>query len=185
MYEFAAPHERLLSFLTPLSAFLVMVTSARIIGVDPGLAATGVGVIEAGESARYLHHAVIRSSGREDTAPRLAAIRDGITALAREWGATTGAVEAGFVGSNARSALALGQARAAAVLGLHDAGLAVVEYAPVAVKQAVAGYGAGSKEQIAEMVRIQLGLVELSVPLDASDALAVAITHWLHQRAPA
>jgi crossover junction endodeoxyribonuclease RuvC len=78
--------------------------------------------------------------------------------------------------------MALGEARAAAILGLADAGLAVSEYAPTLVKQTVAGYGRGEKSQIAEMVRLQLALAQTPTPADAADALAIAITHWAHSR---
>ncbi|MBE0611692.1 MAG: crossover junction endodeoxyribonuclease RuvC, partial [Dehalococcoidia bacterium] len=76
----------------------------------------------------------------------------------------------------------LGEARAAALLGMADAGLQVAEYAPALVKQTVSGYGRGEKSQVAEMVRLQLGLKATPTPVDAADALAVAITHWAHAR---
>lgn len=155
----------------------------RIIGIDPGLAVTGYGIIEVtGDRPRHVHHGVLRTRAADGTASRLVAIRDGVLAVAREWAAEGGAVEAGFVSANARTALALGQARAAAVLGLADAGLAIAEYAPAMVKQTVAGYGLGDKTQVARMVAMQLGLAALPSPADAADALAVAITHWAHAR---
>ena len=91
-------------------------------------------------------------------------------------------IEASFVGTNARSALSLGQARAAAIIGLSDAGIDVHEYSPALVKQTVAGYGRGDKAQVAEMVRLQLALRDVPTPADAADALATAITHWAHSR---
>jgi len=118
----------------------------------------------------------------DGVAERLGAIMEGVQAIASEWEATDAAIEASFVGKNAKSALALGQARAAAILGLRGAGLKFGEYAPTMVKQAVSGYGRGEKAQIAEMVRLQLGLKTVPKPMDASDALAVAITHWAHAR---
>jgi crossover junction endodeoxyribonuclease RuvC len=155
----------------------------RIIGIDPGLAATGWGVVEvAGEACLHVHHGAIRTRSADGTASRLVAIRDGVRALASQWRAEAGAIEASFVGENARSAMALGQARAAAILGLADAGLDVFEYTPALVKQTVAGYGRGSKDQVAEMVRMQLGLKAVPHPADAADALGVAITHWAHSR---
>lgn len=155
----------------------------RIIGIDPGLAVTGFGIIEvADDRPRHLYHGVLRTRAADGTATRLAAIRDGVTAIAREWSASAGAVEAGFVSANARTALALGQARAAAILGLADAGLPVAEYAPAMVKRSVAGYGLGDKTQVGRMVAMQLGLPALPAPADAADALAVAITHWAHAR---
>lgn len=78
--------------------------------------------------------------------------------------------------------MALGEARAACILGLADAGLTVVEYAPAVVKATVSGYGRGEKSQVAEMVRLQLRLSSAPTPADAADALAVAITHWAHAR---
>lgn len=155
----------------------------RIIGIDPGLNATGIGVIEVnGDRCRHVHHAVARTSPSEPMAARLLALRDSVRAAVVEWQAETGAIESSFVAVNARSALALGHARAAAILGLAEAGIAVHEYAPNLVKQTVAGYGHGDKAQVAEMVRLQLGLQRVPAPSDAADALAIAITHWAHER---
>ena len=78
--------------------------------------------------------------------------------------------------------MALGEARAACILGLADAGLEVMEYSPALVKSTVTGYGRGEKAQVAEMVRLQLRLAKAPTPEDAADALAVAITHWAHAR---
>ena len=155
----------------------------RIIGIDPGLNVTGIGVIEAGVgTCIYLFHGTVRTKPAATRAERLMAIRDGVREAAREWKAESGAIEASFVGTNAKSAMSLGEARAAAILGLADAGLAVAEYAPTLVKQTVAGYGRGEKSQVAEMVRLQLGLKTAPTPADATDALAIAITHWAHAR---
>ena len=155
----------------------------RILGIDPGLNATGYGVIEIdGDRCLHLHHGVVRTRPADGTAARLSAIRDGVKAVAEQWKVDSSAIETSFVGNNARSAMSLGQARAAAIIGLADAGLAVFEYAPTLVKQTVAGYGRGEKDQIAQMVKLQLGLAAVPTPADAADALAVAITHWAHSR---
>jgi crossover junction endodeoxyribonuclease RuvC len=155
----------------------------RIIGIDPGLNTTGIGIIDIeGDHCAHVHHGIVRTRPADTTAARLVAIRDGVRALAREFEARTGAIETSFVGNNVKSAMALGQARAAAILGLADAGLEVHEYTPNLVKQTVAGYGHGEKAQIALMVRLQLGLATDPTPADAADALAVAITHWAHAR---
>ena len=157
--------------------------NVRIIGIDPGLNVTGIGIIDVdGGDCRHVHHCVVRTKTSESIGERLGQIMDGVRTVAAEWAATDSAIEASFVGKNSRSALALGQARAAAILGLRGAGLPISEYAPTMVKQAVSGYGRGEKSQIAEMVRLQLGLSDLPKPFDASDALAVAITHWAHAR---
>ena len=155
----------------------------RILGIDPGLNVTGWGVIEI-EGDRCLHvcHGVVRTKPANGRIERLVAIRDGVSAVAGEWKADAAAIESSFVGNNSRSAMTLGEARAAAILALADAGLEVAEYAPALVKQTVAGYGRGEKAQIAEMVRMQLGLAAVPTPSDAADALAIAITRWAHGR---
>ena len=155
----------------------------RILGIDPGLNVTGYGIIEVeGDSPRHVAHGVVRTRAAEPVATRLTAIRDGLREMLAQWSPAVGAVEASFVGSNARTALALGHARAAAILALADAGLEVHEYAPTMIKQTVAGYGRGEKSQVAEMVRLQLGTATVPTPADAADALAVALTHWAHAR---
>lgn len=155
----------------------------RILGIDPGLNITGFGVVEVErDRCVYVRHGTVRTRASDARVDRLRQLRDEVRALAVEWGAAAGAIEAGFVGQNVRAAMALGEARAAALLGMADAGLEVTEYAPALVKQTVAGYGRGEKGQVAEMVRLQLGLKAAPTPADAADALAVAITHWAHAR---
>ena len=155
----------------------------RIIGIDPGLNATGYGVIEIErDECVHIHHGVVRTKTTATKAERLTAIRNGVRDAARQWSATSGAIEASFIGTNARSSMALGEARAAAIIGMADAGLEVMEYAPTLVKQTVAGYGRGEKSQVAEMVRLQLALKVAPTPADAADALAIAVTHWAHTR---
>lgn len=155
----------------------------RILGIDPGLRVTGLGIIDGDAHApRHVWHGVVRIPARLPTQERLARIREAIRAAAQEWRVEEAAMEASFVGRNARSALALGQARGAALLGLADAGIPLREYSPAEVKQLVAGYGAGGKEQIARMVALQLQLGAVPGPADAADALAVAIAHWARRR---
>ena len=155
----------------------------RIIGVDPGLNVTGYGVIDVEDDrCVHVHHGVVRTKPADGLSVRLSAIRDGVRDAARQWNAESGAIEASFVGNNVKSALALGQSRAAAIIGLADAGLGVHEYAPAMVKQTVSGYGRGEKSQVAVMVKLQLGLTAVPAPADAADALAIAITHWAHMR---
>jgi crossover junction endodeoxyribonuclease RuvC len=86
-------------------------------------------------------------------------------------------VEELFFSRNVRTAMSVGQARGVAILALADAGLEVAEYTPLAIKQAVTGYGSADKAQMQEMVRMLLGLSEVPRPDDAADALAVAICH--------
>ena len=155
----------------------------RIAGIDPGLNATGYGIVDVdGDVCRHVAHGVVRTRSADSLAHRLVLIRDGLRKAFAQWSPEVGAVEASFVGSNARSALALGHARAAALLALADSGLEVHEYAPAVIKNQVGGYGQSDKTQIAKMVGIELGLAEPPGPSDAADALAVAITHWAHSR---
>jgi crossover junction endodeoxyribonuclease RuvC len=155
----------------------------RIIGIDPGLSVTGYGVIDVErEGCVHVRHGVFRTKPAMGRLERLVYLRDAVRDISTECEAMSGAIEAGFVGQNMRAALALGEARAAALLGLADAKLEVVEYAPAMVKQTVSGYGRGDKAQIGQMVRLQLGLATVPAPEDAADALAVAITHWAHLR---
>lgn len=155
----------------------------RILGIDPGLGATGLGVVEGDrESVRHVYHGAVRPRSSLPLPERLELIRSAVREAARDWRADAAAVESGFLGPNPRSALALGQARAAALLGAADAGIPVFEYPPAVVKQTIAGYGRGEKGQVARMVRLQLGLGDDPRPADAADALAVAITHWAHWR---
>ncbi len=155
----------------------------RILGIDPGLRVTGLGIIDGGpHGPRHVWHGVVRVPSTLAMQVRLARIREAVRATAREWGIEEAAMEASFVGRNARSALALGQARGAALLGLADAGVPLREYSPAEVKQLVAGYGVGAKEQIARMVALQLQLADDPRPADAADALAVAIAHWARRR---
>lgn len=149
----------------------------RVIGIDPGLAATGYGVV-AGDArnAEGLAFGVIRTRAREPRAERLRAIHDGLRALIAEHEPDELAIEEPYVAANVRSAFAIGEARAAAMIAAAEAGIAVFEFQASAVKAAVAGYGGASKEQVRAMVGMQLGLAEPPEPLDASDALALALT---------
>ena len=155
----------------------------RVMGVDPGLNATGIGIIEIdGDATGHVHHGVVRTRAADELPARIASICEAVREAATQWQVDTAAIESSFVGNNARSAMLLGHARAAAILGLVAAGIPVAEYAPRLVKQSVTGYGAGDKAQVARMVAFQLGLTELPAPADASDALAIAITHWAQSR---
>jgi crossover junction endodeoxyribonuclease RuvC len=152
-----------------------------IVGIDPGLRITGYGVLRlVGADVSLIRIGVIRPKG--GTAERLAAIYGGIRDVIRESGAREVAIEQPFVAMNTKSAFAIGEARAAAILAAAHEQTEVYEYMPTAVKQAVAGYGRGSKEQIGEMVRLQFGLPSVPSPPDASDAAAVALCHVAHRR---
>lgn len=150
----------------------------RVLGIDPGTAITGYGIVEEEAGGiRALAFGAIRTRPDRPLAARLQLIYRAVRRLARKWQPTAAAVEELFFGSNVRTALSVGQARGVVLLALADAGLEVIEYTPLMVKQAVTGYGGADKVQMQEMVRLLLGLAEPPCPDDAADALAVAICH--------
>jgi len=150
----------------------------RVLGIDPGTAITGYGVVEEEEGElKVLAFGTLRTPSGQPLPTRLQVIYRGVTELAEEWEPSTAAVEELFFSSNARTAMSVGQARGVALLALANAGLSIAEYTPLAVKQAVTGYGGADKAQVQEMVRLLLRLEEAPKPDDAADALAVAICH--------
>ena len=110
-------------------------------------------------------------------AGRLVMLYDELRALLERYRPEAAAIEELFFGKNVNTALTVGQARGVALLGLAQAGVAIHEYKPMSVKQAVAGYGGADKKQMQEMVRITLRLAKIPKPDDAADALAIAICH--------
>lgn len=149
-----------------------------MLGIDPGTATTGYGVVEEiGSQLKALTSGVIRTRSGQPMATRLQAIHREIKQLAETWQPGEAAVEELFFSKNVRTAMSVGQARGVAMLALADAGLLVAEYTPLAIKQAVTGYGSADKKQMQEMMKMLLGLSELPRPDDAADALAVAICH--------
>lgn len=156
--------------------------AAPILGVDPGLSATGWGVINVGpDGAAELHWGTIRPP-RPNEAPladRLRLIHDALTAVVARYDPATVAIERPFLNRNVRSAITLGQAQAAAMLAAAGAGLEVTEYPPREVKQTVAGDGSADKQTVAQALIARLGLTELKASADAADALAVAYCHYL------
>jgi len=150
-------------------------SGVRILGIDPGSLATGFGVIEVdGATTRPIAWGVIRTAGEHSD--RLRKIFADMSALIAEHCPDEIAVERVFVHRNADSALKLGQARAAALCASFNRDLSIHEYAPRAIKKAIAGSGAADKEQVGTMVRLLLGLRD-AIEADASDALAIAICH--------
>lgn len=149
-----------------------------MLGIDPGTAITGYGIIEeCGQQLTALASGVIRTGSDQTTPARLQAIHRQISQLAREWQPDEAAVEELFFSRNVRTAMKVGQARGVVILALADAGVEVAEYTPLSIKQAVTGYGSADKTQMQEMVKMLLGLSAPPRPDDAADALAVAICH--------
>lgn len=157
-----------------------MVTETRIIGIDPGLEHTGYGIIGVtGNSHRFIAAGRISTSPSLPLPQRLAKIAEGLAAVITEHQPTHAAVEEVFVNSNARSSLKLGQARGVSLLIPTQHGLPVAEYAARLVKQSIVGKGNAEKAQVAHMVKVLLPQ-SAAKSEDASDALAVALTHAHH-----
>ncbi|NCU19499.1 crossover junction endodeoxyribonuclease RuvC [Candidatus Falkowbacteria bacterium] len=151
----------------------------RVLGIDPGLRNLGWGVIEmTGSRLIHVANGIIHSEG-DDLALRLLSLHQGLTLVIAQHAPDAAAVEQTFVNKDAVATLKLGQARGIAMLVPAQAGLAVGEYAPNAVKKAVVGVGHADKAQVQHMVRFQLPGVDLA-GADAADALAVAICHAHH-----
>lgn len=150
-----------------------------ILGVDPGTAITGYGLIceDAAGEAQLLTCGAIETQPDRPMPTRLAAIHSAIAALIRKHSPDAMAVEELFFKHNVSTALTVGQARGVVLLAAAQAGLPVYEYKPAEVKQALVGYGGAGKQQIQEMVRLLLGLDDIPRPDDAADAVAVAICH--------
>lgn len=152
----------------------------KLLGVDPGLNRCGWGVVTAdGPRLSFVACGVISSQKEASLAERLAALARGLAAVCAEHAPDAAAVEETFVNANPRAALALGQARGAALAALAVAGLPVAEYAPAAIKKAVVGSGRADKTQVGFMVRRLLPTAG-EMGADAADALAVALTHAAH-----
>jgi len=153
-----------------------------VLGIDPGIAVTGYGLVRLeGRDHTSLGFGAIRSPDRLSRGERLLTIYRGLLAVIRESRPHEVAVE-DFYAGHVRAAVAVGEARAMALLAAAQAELPVSLYKPLEVKQFVTSYGQGSKEQVQEMVRALLGLDEPPEPTDAADALAVAICHCLKRR---
>ena len=154
--------------------------SGRFLGLDPGLRATGWGVIDAdGNRIRWIADGAIRSDADLPLAERLAQLFLGVTEVIGSYKPDAAAVEETFVNRNPASTLKLGQARGAVIAAAGTAGVAVVEYAPNRIKKTLVGAGHADKDQVAIMVRRLLPGC-LARTADAADALAVAICHAQH-----
>lgn len=149
------------------------------LGIDPGTATTGYGVVKihADGSLESIAYGILSTPKDLPAAERLALLYSQLQAIIALHRPETAAVEKLFFQRNISTAIAVGQARGVVMLALAQAGLAVCEYTPNEVKQAVAGYGSADKRQVQEMVRVLLALPDIPRPDDAADALAIAITH--------
>jgi crossover junction endodeoxyribonuclease RuvC len=152
----------------------------KVLGIDPGTAACGFGIVEAsGGRLTAVEYGWWGTSPRDAPEARLKRIHDEVADLLARHAPDAVALEESYVGADARIALSVGQARGAALVACAAAEVACAEYAPAAVKHAVCGYGRADKAQVQRMVRSVLALTELPKPHHAADALAVAVCHAL------
>ena len=155
----------------------------RVVGIDPGSNITGYGIVEKnGSDLKTLKWGAIRTKRNQSFPEKLKKIYDDLCEIIKAYEPTEAVIENIFFAENARSALKLGQVRGATILAAINSGLKTAEYTPLEVKQSITGYGRADKQQVQSMVTKLLCLKEIPKPLDASDALAVAICH-LHSAA--
>ncbi|MBX3459695.1 MAG: crossover junction endodeoxyribonuclease RuvC [Planctomycetes bacterium] len=160
-------------------------SSYRVLGVDPGTRVVGWALVEQqGRSYRLLASGSIAPAGKSRES-RLAEIYAQLHEAARKHAPDAAAVEEVFAGKNLKSALAIGEGRGVALAALGAAGLEVAPYAAKVIKRAVTGNGSASKEQVARMVALQMGLAKPPAPEDVTDACAVALTHLIRRAVPA
>ena len=155
----------------------------RILGIDPGTRVVGYGIVDRdGSRLHCVAAGVVSAPASLPIEQRLARIARGLREIVAEHAPQAAAMEDVFIDVDPRSALKLGFGRGAILAVLGEAGLAVASYPPATVKKAIASNGRADKAQIGRMVTAILGLGALPGPADATDALAVAITHALRMR---
>lgn len=154
-----------------------------ILGVDPGTAATGYGVVR-GDGGRFqlVECGVVRTDAAEPLERRLAEIFDGLGEVIKRYQPEAVACESVFYGSNARTAVTLAHTRGVILLAAAQHGIPVHAYAPRVIKKAIVGTGTASKEQVQLMVKQLLRLSAVPSPADASDGIAIALTCHLSTR---
>lgn len=150
----------------------------RVIGIDPGIALTGWGVVEGeGQQLTPVAFGVITTPAKTPLPTRLETIYNELSSLIAHWQPETSAIEELFFSKNAKTALAVGHGRGVAMLALVKAGLTIAEYKPLEIKLAITGHGGADKQQMQTMIKLLLQLDDIPRPDDAADALAVAICH--------
>jgi crossover junction endodeoxyribonuclease RuvC len=152
-----------------------------VLGIDPGTAVLGYGVIESGSGRhpRLIECGTLTTRARDPLPARLRILHDGITALITRHTPDSVAVESAFYGRNVRTAVVLSHARGVILLAAEVAGVAIAEYSPAMIKKTVVGRGAALKPQVGYMVAQLLRLKTPPSPEDAADGVAVALTHWI------
>ena len=155
-----------------------MLVVMHVVGVDPGLAACGYGVVDAsGSRAKAVAYGCWHTHPSVPIEQRLAELFAALSDLLAEYEPHAVALEESFVGVDARTALSVGQVRGTLLVACATQGVAAAEYPPATVKQAVCGYGRADKAQVQQMTKALLGLERVPTPTHAADALAVAYCH--------
>lgn len=149
-----------------------------VLGIDPGYAIVGYGVVEYNNNHfRAIEYGAVTTEAHTPFNERIEKIYDGVSTLIAKYSPAALAVEKLFFNTNQKTAIDVAQARGAIVLAAQKAGVKIFEYTPLQVKQSVVGYGRAEKKQVQEMTRLMLNLDKIPKPDDAADALAMAICH--------
>jgi crossover junction endodeoxyribonuclease RuvC len=157
-----------------------------VLGIDPGLSRCGYGVVEQqGRRQRAVAAGVVRTSTTDNVPDRLADLQGEIRSLISDFSPTVVAIERVLFQTNVRTAMGVGQASGIVMAEAINAGCKVVEYSPNEIKLAIAGDGSADKNQMEHMVRLLLDISKPLRPVDAADALGVALTYLAHQGIPA
>lgn len=150
----------------------------RILGIDPGLASTGYGIIEYSENRyRYITHGVIETNAKDKHSQRLLEIYNKLTAIILEYKPTDASMETLYFAKNVTSAMGVAEARGVVTLCFAQNVIPLGEYTPNIIKQTVTGTAKADKKLVQNCVKLLLGLSEIPDPDHAADALAAAITH--------
>ena len=149
-----------------------------VLGIDPGLIQTGYGLIKVGsEKKQVIDYGTISPNSKDKLALRLLAIYNDLLSIINEYEPSVMAIEEVFYGKNVKSALLLGHARGVSMICAAKYNIPVFEYSARKVKQSITGNGNAHKSQIKFMIMKELNLKEFNAPIDASDALAIALCH--------
>lgn len=153
----------------------------KVLGIDPGTAVLGFGVVESapGRTGRLIECGVVRTTPHDPLPARLHVIHQAIRNLLARHEPDALAIETAFFGRNARTTMVLSHARGVVLLAAHEAGVTIGEYSPAVVKKTIVGRGAALKPQIGYMVQQLLRLTAAPEPADAADGVAIALTHLM------
>lgn len=150
----------------------------RILGIDPGYAIMGYGILDYnGNRFRIVDYGSIETEAHTPMPQRLNQLFDGLNEVIQKYQPEEASIEELFFNSNTTTAIKVGEARGVALLACERNGLQVSEYTPLQIKQALVGYGRAEKKQVQNMVKVILNLKEVPKPDDTADAVAAAICH--------